>query len=357
MERRLMEFNRPTLETLIKRNQADIETSIPGADAKVRRTNLNIISKIISLTAHGLYGFIAFIARQLFPATAETEYLDRIASFWLKVPRKAASYATGFVDFVGVNGTLIEGGTVLIRSDGMEYETDADYTIASGTVIAAVTALQAGQNSNAEAGTVLSMSSPIAGITGSLVVNASGISGGSDQEEDKNLSDRVTARVQNPPHGGSKKDYEAWALEVPGVTRAWVYDNELGAGTLTVRFVRDDDANLIPDAGEVATVQAYIDNVRQVGLAAFSVVAPIAAPINFTIQLTPNNSTVRAAVTAELTDLLKREGAPATTILLSHTREAISLAAGETNYVMTVPNADITHATGYMPTMGVITWL
>ena len=61
-------------------------------------------------------------------------------------------------------------------------------------------------------------------------------------------------------------------------------------------------------------------------------------------------------VTAELQDLLRREAEPGATLLISHIRAAISLATGETNYVMTAPAADVTHTTGQMATMGTITW-
>lgn len=352
-----MAWFRPTLETLIKRNQADIESSIPGTDAKVRRSNLNVIAKIISACAHGLYGYIAYQAKQIFPDTADTENVDRHASLWLTVPRKPASYAIGQVVFTGANGILIETGTTLIRADGLEYATDADITISAGQAIADVTALTTGQTGNAVAGTTLSLASPIAGINSAATVHTDGITGGSDQEETADLSARVVKRIKNPPHGGAKHDYELWALEVPGVTRAWVYPGEMGGGTVTVRFVRDDDASLMPDAGEVATVQDYIDERRTVTAKGCYVVAPIAAPIDYTIQLTPDTPAGRAAVIAELDDLLKREALPGGTILLSHIREAISISAGETNYVMTVPNADVTNATGYMATLGVITWL
>jgi len=62
-------------------------------------------------------------------------------------------------------------------------------------------------------------------------------------------------------------------------------------------------------------------------------------------------------VTAELADLISRESIPGGTLLLSHQRAAISAAAGETNYTMTAPVADVMNATGYMTTLGVITWL
>jgi uncharacterized phage protein gp47/JayE len=165
----------------------------------------------------------------------------------------------------------------------------------------------------------------------------------------------LLARIQQPPHGGADYDYVNWALEVAGVTRAWVYPMELGLGTVTVRFVRDNDASIIPDAGEVAAVYDYIEARRPV-TADLTVLAPVAVPLNFSIAVTPNTAAVKAAVETELRDLLLREAEPAGTILLSHIREAISLAAGESNYTMTSPNADVTNTTGSMTTFGAITW-
>lgn len=350
-----MPFNRPTLDTLIKRNQADIEASLPGTDAKLRRSNLAVISKIVSAGAHGLYGYLAYIAEQILPDTSEKAYLDRHAGMWLTQPRKAAAYAIGQVVFTGVNGTLIVAGTVVVRADGVEYATDADVTVALGQAIANITALTAGQIGNAVAATALSITSPIAGITGNATVHTTALTNGSDEEDDNSLRTRLLARIQQPPHGGSDCDYVNWALEVPGVTRAWVYPQELGLGTVTVRFVRDNDASIIPDAAEVTTVYDYIEARRPV-TANLTVVAPVAVPLNFTIAATPNTAAVKAAIEAELRDLITRESEPAGTILLSHIREAISIAAGENNYVMTAPVADVTNTTGNMTTFGVITW-
>jgi uncharacterized phage protein gp47/JayE len=61
-------------------------------------------------------------------------------------------------------------------------------------------------------------------------------------------------------------------------------------------------------------------------------------------------------VTAELADLVKRESYPGATLLLSHIRAAISAAAGENNYTMTVPSADVVYTDSQIGTMGTITW-
>jgi uncharacterized phage protein gp47/JayE len=350
-----MPFSRPTLSELIDRAASDIETRLPGTDARLRRSNLNVLARVHAGAVHGLYGYLDWLALQLMPDTAEAEHLARWASIW-GVTRKAAAAATGNVTFSGTNGTVISAGTLIQRADGAQFTTDAEGTISAGSATVAVTASVAGADGNTAASTSLTLVSPIAGINTTATVAAGGLSGGSDEEDDDSLRERLISRIQQQPHGGADFDYETWALEVAGVTRAWVYPQELGLGTVTVRFVRDDDVSIIPDAGEVAAVQAYIDARRPV-TAAVTVAAPTAVPLDFEISgLNPNNTTVKAAIEAELEDLLRREAEPGGTILISHIREAISVAAGEYDHVLVSPSANVTHTTGQLATMGTITW-
>lgn len=349
-----MPFSRPLLTELVTRTRADAQSRL-DAD-QMRRSDAEIYARLIAGASHELHGHLAFIAGQVLYDTAESEYLDRWSSIWLTTPRKKAVAATGNVTFTGTNGVIIPINTTIVSAAGLEYTTAVEVTITAGIAIAVITASIAGQAGNLVAGTLLSMASPINGVNSSVPVGVDGITQGADIEDDTSLRTRLVARIQQLPQGGAKYDYESWALEVPGVTRVWVYPQELGTGTVTVRFVRDDDVSLIPDAPEVLAVQDYIDERRPV-TAEVLVVAPIAVALNFTIAVTPNTSAVQAAVTAELKDLLTREAIPGTTILLSHIREAISIAAGETNYVMSAPTADIAYSTGEIAVMGVITWV
>ena len=350
-----MPFNRPTLQTLLDRAAADIEARLPGADARLRRTLLGVLARIHAGGMHGLYGYLDWLAKQLMPDTADLEHLDRHASVW-GIDRKAATAAQGQITFTGTDATQIPAGTAIQRSDGALFSSDAIATIAAGSVLVAITADSSGANANTAANTVFTLVSPLAGINSNATVDASGLTGGADTETDDSLRTRLLARIKDPAHGGKSGDYVTWALEVAGVTRAWVYAQELGLGTVSVRFMMDDAyADGIPQAADVAAVQAYIDVLRPV-TADLTVVAPIADALAFTIQLTPNDAATQAAVQAELADLIKRESIPAGTILLSHIREAISIAAGETDHVLVAPAADVTHATGHIATLGVITW-
>lgn len=351
-----MPFERPPLADLIERAAADIESRLPGGDARLRRSNLAVLARVHSGAVHGLYGYLAWLALQLMPDTAELEHMDRWAAIW-GVTRKAATAAEGNVTLTGTNGAVVPTGTTLQRSDGAQFTVDADATIASGTATATVTAAAAGADGNTEATSALTIVSPIAGVTSACVVAAGGLSGGADTESDEALRARLLDRIQEPPHGGADFDYVKWALEIPGVTRAWCFPLEMGLGTVTVRFVRDDDVSIIPDAGEVAAVQAHIDGLRPVTADVY-VVAPAAVALNLTISgLVPATAAVREAIAAELDDLLRREAEPGGTILVSHLREAISIAAGEYDHVLTTPSADVTHTTGQIAVLGTITWV
>jgi uncharacterized phage protein gp47/JayE len=349
-------FNRPALPELIQRVRNDVLSRL-STDDVLRRTDAEVYARVMGGVAHGLYGFIEWLSKQVIYDTAEAEYLERWCTIW-GINRKVAAPATGTVTFTVQAGSLIPFGTLLQALDGVQYQTSTDATVSASTATASVTALVPAAAGNRAMGQNLTLVSPVVGVQSTAT--AGELSGGADVETDNALRARLLARIQQPPHGGASYDYTAWALEVPGVTRAWVYPAELGLGTVTVRFVRDNDGTgtaIIPDVGEVAAVQAYIDARRPV-TAQLTVVAPAAVQLNFTIQgLVPATFTVQAAVQAELADLLLREAVPGGIILLSHIRAAISAAAGETDYVLIAPLVNVTNSTGNMSTMGSITWL
>jgi uncharacterized phage protein gp47/JayE len=364
-----MPFNRDSRATLISRAQSDLDGGLEGTDARLRRSNTRAIAVMHGLAMDAQYGYLDWIARQPFPETADAENLLRIASLWLPVPRYDADFASGPVIFTGTNGRVIAAGTVVQRSDGAQYATAAEVTITSGTATATVTALTAGIAGNTIAGSRLTLVSPISDVASVATVGSAGLTGGTDIESLDSVVIRLRQRLQKPPQGGADYDYVDWAFDVPGVTRAWVYPKELGPGTVTVRFAMDGTyAGGIPLTGDCNTVAAYIASRRPVTADVY-VPAPVADPINFTIGgLAPSNSAVRAAIAANLADLIRREGSPGGMysesgqlrggglILRSHLEEAISVAADEYDHRLISPATNVQSATGRLPTMGTITW-
>jgi uncharacterized phage protein gp47/JayE len=350
-----MSFERPTLSALRVQARADVAARLPGTDAALRRSLAMVLAEAFAAMVHHQYGYLDFVQRQVIPDTAEGEYLDR----WCRIvglARKPATAAGGLVTATGTNGTTIAEGATLTRSDGVVYAVTAPATIASGTASVSLLAATAGAEGDLEAGASLTFVTAIAGVNGTAIVGADGLTGGGPEESDAALRDRLRARLSAPPTGGSATDYVAWALENTGVTRAWCLPLNRGPGTVDVAFVMDDRVDIFPEAGDVAAVQAYIDTRRPV-TADCVVFSPTPAPIAVTITgLNPDTAAVRAAIAVELAAQIRRDAAPAGTIRRSRLIEAISRAAGENWHSMTVPSGDVSQSAAQLATLGTVTF-
>jgi uncharacterized phage protein gp47/JayE len=351
-------FARPSLASLVDRVRGDLRGRLELLGPLLRRAMADALGAVFAGAVHTSYGYLDWLSKQLFGDTAEREQLLRKAAPYGITP-VPATYATGTATATGTNGTPIPAGTILRLDALTSYRVTTGQTIASGTATLPIAAVLAGSLANIPGGTSLTFESPIDFVAATATVVAD-IEDGVDEEGTEELRARYLLRLREPPEGGADQDYEAWALAVPGVTRAWVYENELGLGTVVVRFVRDGDVSIFPDTGEVAAVQARLDSERPM-CAEVTAVAPTNLVVAFTIHLVPDNSDTRAAVKAELDDLFKREGAPGDgvslgTIKLTHILTAIGTAAGVTDYTLTAPSANIVPGVGQLPTVGAPTW-
>lgn len=352
-----MAFTLPTLVETRQQTAADIETYLPGSDARTRRTATGVLSHAVAGAVQGLHANIQARERNFLPdERADAEGVERWAAllgFWYR----DASTAEGQLIVTGTMGATLPAGTRLQHTDGTEYLTQADLTLTAANGNVTIQAAAAGAAGNLPAASRLTLLSPVLGINSALEVGAGGLTGGTDREILDSLRARVLSRLRNPPMGGSLSDYETWALEGhASVTRAWVSSGEQGANTVTVRVVCDNEADIIPSQAVLDEVDAYIQAERPVTAEVF-VVAPVAIPIQFQIALVPNVEAVRTIVAAALQDLLRREAAPGGPLLLTHMAEAISVSVGETDHDLIYPAGDLTYAAGEMPVFGGITWL
>lgn len=349
-----MPFQRPTLSELIERITADFISRLSLAGAVLRRSVVAVLSRVEAGAVHGLYGYIEYLSRQFFADTAEAEWLLRKAALYGIYPKEAVA-AEGPVTFTTTASVTIPEGTVVQRSDGAQFATVADVTV-NGSGSVGVQALVAGADGNTPGGAVVTLVSPITNVFAQATVGVNGIVDGSDEEDVESVRERLLTRLRQPPHGGSAADYVTWALEVPGVTRAWVFPNWMGPGTVGLTFVTDDTDPIIPTPTKVQEVQDYIDTVKPV-TADVTVFAPAEYVVDISIALTPNTTAVQQAVEAEIADLFSRTSEPGSTIYPSQISEAISLAPGEEHHDLVSPTAPITPAANELPVLGTITWL
>jgi uncharacterized phage protein gp47/JayE len=351
-------WSTPTLKEVRGLVRDNIRATLPGADASVPNSVLRVLSDAQGGLCHLTLQYVDWLALQLLPDTAETEWLDRHGQIWLvnsdgSKGRKQATFAQGSATFTGTVGVIVPTGTQL-TGPLADYETTADVTIGGNPVETTVRALDPGIVGNMNVGDTLALAIPGVDSTATVV----SMLGGVDTENDDDLRARILQRIQQPPMGGAQGDYVTWALAVPGVTRAWAYPNEMGVGTVTVRFLMDQlhaDDDGWPQPQDITAVADYVDKMRPVTVKDCYVVAPIKQFIDIEIaNLVPNTAEVSGAIEASVREMLHEMAFPGQTIFAAWVSYAIMNAPGVISFKLVTDSDYVMPAPGYMAVLGTI---
>ena len=374
----------PTLRELVTRIRGDLEVALPGEGAKVRRSLLYVLGGVLGGALYDVYGHLERLSKNIvIDRIEDPEVLRRIAAVW-GIIADAGTQAAGTATLSGTPTTSVAAGTVIERASGWQYTTDALATIGGGgTVSVAITSVDPGVGGNVEDATeTLTIATPISGVSSTVALSVAP-SGGIDPENATSLQARLVERIRSTPQGGAAVDYVAWAKAAPGVSadvaRVWVDPGFSAEGEVLVYFALDGTGSaVIPSSGDVAAVQAYIDEedttghaIRRPVTALVTVYAPTADPIALTIGLSPNSATTRALVTAELETMFAVEATvrlpPYQTGVVRNAKlhEALvrTLSQGVSYYRLDAVDGgaatlDITpNAVGALPVLGTVTWV
>jgi uncharacterized phage protein gp47/JayE len=357
-----MPWSTPTLKQVRSLVRDAVQGSLPGADAMVPNSVLRVICDIMGALCHLVLQYIEWLSRQLLPDTAEKEWLDRHGNIWLtnadgSIGRKLATTAAGQASFTAqtVNVVVTAGTQLTYLGSGITYATTADAAVNIGVVTPApIVAIEPGSAGNLDAGTTLSIVAPVPGLAPTASVMS--LEGGTDDETDDELRVRVLQRIREPPMGGDADDYVQWALGYPGVTRAWCAPQEMGIGTVSVRFLMDDlraDNDGWPTGDDIAAVTDYLDTVRPVAIKDFFVMAPVKQPVDvYIVHLTPDTPSVRASIEQQLQLMLHTLAAPGQTIYAAWKSAAIVNAPNVQSFDLLNTQDDVMQSPGHMAVLG-----
>lgn len=314
------------------------------------------------------------IADEMMPDTAK-DWLPRHAALW-GVPQDQPVKATGNAIATGTIALPLPSGIALTAPGGAQYVTTAAAAIGfGGTVDVPVQAVTPGVAGNLAAGTLLTLVSPIAGLSPQvLVVDSNGVTDGQDLESLDSWQSRIVARIRRRGSGGSRADYEQWMQEVlPG---SIVGVSSAAVGVVTVAFAMPTSgAPRVPTTAELTAATAYLTdaNIRKPLCAQVNAIAATLSPIAVTLHLIPDTVATRSAASAALalffqTDATVGIGELANSIggvLLikggdidvSRMDDAISSGSGEYAHDRTLPAADIAGAMNVLPVLGAVTFI
>lgn len=332
-------FVTPTIQGTRDQQLRDIRDALPDQDVDTGPdSDYGVRAMAVAGVADGLYRYQSWILRQVFPDTATPEFLELQAST-RNVWRKKATASSGTATITGTPGSELPINNEIRGQYVGVTTTEAAVIGDDGTAIVAVKSTTTGAYTNTTAEFTATLVSPPMGINSTATVGI--LTGGTDQESPESLLARYLDVLRQPPAGGNKYDYKRWALEVDGVTSAYVYPLRRGLGTVDVAIT---SANDVPPQSLIDTVLAHIEDVRPVTAKDTLVVAPDKTPVDFVIQVSLNGLSLTQAtplVQAVVTDFMNRLE-PGESLIVSQLETQISLIPGVTDRKVVTPSGNVT---------------
>ena len=238
---------------------------------------------------------------------------------------------------------------------------NANYTLAS----IELESVGFGTAANIDANTALSIQTPLPGINTTAYAEVLGFTGGRNDETTERYRERYLDAYKNPRTPLNEADIRFRCFQVQGVTRVWVRPVTPDVGQVTTYFVRDDDANIIPSAGEISQVKTSILQSKPAIIDDANVIvsAPQALPQNFTFSaITPNTPSMQQAISNNLSVFFRNNSNVGQDIqAISYQRViagTVDLETGDVleSFTLTTPSGDITVNDNQLATLGVISF-
>ena len=311
-----------------------------GCDAMVRLYAL--ASEVQSLLAQA-----DWVLDQSFPQTAVGQYLDYHAA-------KAAGGLRFSAPSAAVTDYEIDAGSVAMTSGGVRFETTKKAVLLKGETYVDVpaSAVEAGASGNAIAGAIHLMSVYPVGIT--QCTNPEAFSGGSDEESDEKLRERVLASYKRLPNGANAAFYEQEAMSFPNVAAAKAVGRARGIGTVDVYVSTHAGA---PDEKLLGEIEAVLQKKREIAVDV-EVKAPTEKTVNMSAELTAEQGWTMQEITDAATAALQayftgeRLGEAVYTAKLANILYGVE---GVKNCHLLTPDEDVSVSATELPVLGTVT--
>ena len=311
----------PTYQEIILRVESDIRQKLtennPSADLdRFTNTIIGIFGTAMAGMIYLGYRLIAFASREVFVSQASADALVRHGNE-IGILRNLATRSSYRFTISGVASTPVPSGTQFVFNLSQIYRTISSGLIQSnGELVTDFESVETGVATNLSVNDELTIQTPVLGINEIAMVSEILIEASND-ESVASYRQRIIQRRRAVILGGSLEEWESWALEVSGITRAFSYRQDQGAGTVGVMVVADGSSPPIPTAQKILEVYNNLIGADRPKAPEVFVFGPTVILVNFIITLAAaiDNQANRNFTISTLRDLFLREGNPSSLIL------------------------------------------
>lgn len=342
---------KPSLEELIAEEEQKTAALYRPLEGGTRFDLAMVLARVRAGARHLTGRNLEFLARQIFPSSADTEYLRE---FWRdRVAPLEASYASGEIELSGLKGTVVPAGLLWKGQNGKFYRQNKQVALGNG--LAEVEALEPGSSSNLSSGELKLASSLISGLSPKAL--AVSIRGGSDAESDEAYRVRIEVFERQGVRIGRSGDWAAWARDASSeVSQAWEFANHDEAGSILIQVISGSQEKGISAVEGLEVIKSYIAGVAPTVLV--EVRSPQIVAVNMQIQLLPaeDSSSNRQLVTENLKTFWALVAKPESTISTAQVRAAVEDGKLISSSVVKLSSEILSFSKFQIPTQGAITW-
>ena len=304
-----------------------------------------------------LYIYADWALTQSFPQSAAGKYLDyhgQLRGITRKSGHKAGGILRFKIDSARAEPLRVPAGTVCTTAGLVRFVTTEDALIRAGALYAdaAAEAEIVGTAGNVPAERITNMTRAPVGVTG--VTNPAAFVGGSGEEDDESLRERILDSFIRLPNGANAAFYELRALSHPGVEAVRVIPRHQGIGTVGVVVSGEGG---VPEQALLQEIQDDLDSVREIAVDV-TVMAPEPERVDLAVRILPKpgksfdsaQAAVRTALTAWFDGGLL--GKPVYRTQLG--KVILDTGVAET-YAITAPTKDLPGNARRLPQLGTLT--
>ena len=228
----------PTYQEILERMNTRF-TQLSGLEPDTA-SDIGIRIKLLAGEIYSLTSEIEYLKRQMFPTTATGDKLD-LHAMQRGLERIKGSRAEGTIVFTLEApleyNLIIPAGTICTTGDGsLNYITKQDAVIYRGSSYAWVrsTAEDSGERYNIGSGKVNTIVTYFS--VGIRINNSTSFTGGTDDETDEQLRERLAKSYKDTPDGANEAYFERLALSVDGIqsAKAYYHPSEPGWGIIVL---------------------------------------------------------------------------------------------------------------------------
>ena len=277
-------------KTMLDALPADLDVSEGGHTWNLTRPTALVLAEMCEFV-------LPEVIKLIFPEWSYGDFLGQHAKT-RGITRRAATAAIGQITITGTAGAVIPAGSLFSTASvngepSVDYKTTAAATIPSGgSITVDIQCTQSGIVGNTAANTIVLVGSRINGV--SAVTNANATSGGTEEESDESLSERIVEfdKSQGESFIGCVADYKRWATSVSGVGDAVIITPTDDSGLIKI---------ILTDANGAAATTALCTKVYNYIMSPDNPAARL-APVNANLSVVPPDSiAIAIKATVELT--------------------------------------------------------